>query len=298
MQPGFADGYILRKRITSTGNSSRLSCWGWALRREFGPELHYGGHDFLPRKYPHDRTSDEGGLRIDLPTPYQLEPGVQHMLSMVIQPTNVSFFADTLLIGIAQLPRPVTDCFNSEEGLFLGAAGLDVGALRFYPKALSQTELQNLYENGGLVRDLSRGSQPAEADAKEEHLDTKRMSGKFEDVRFDIYDQKRAQEVGSILDSMEQLSSGSSVASYASPEAPRGEIPANTTLLVDHNRVLFALHGAWEADVDGGGEHHQPPQAVWCPRLERHGHVPLFLVPASAWVHRVGVRPFALRVPR
>jgi len=233
MQPGFADGYILRKRITSTGNSSKLSCWSWALRRDFGPELHYGGHDFLPRKYPHDRTQDEGGLRIDLPTPYLLEPGVQHMLSMVIQPTNVSFFANTLLIGTAQLPRPVTDCFNSEEGLFLGAAGLDVGALRFYPKALSQTELQNMYENGGLIRDLSRGSHPSEADAVEENLSNKRMAGKFEDVRFDIHDQKRAQEVSSILDSMEQLVGGSSVAAHSSPEAPRGDIPANTTLFVD-----------------------------------------------------------------
>ena len=24
------------------GNSSRLSCWSWALRRDYGPELHYG----------------------------------------------------------------------------------------------------------------------------------------------------------------------------------------------------------------------------------------------------------------
>ena len=32
---------------------------------------------------------------------------MQHMLSMVIQPTNVTFFANTLLIGTAQLPRPV-----------------------------------------------------------------------------------------------------------------------------------------------------------------------------------------------
>ena len=29
------------------------------------------------------------------------------MLSMVIQPTNVTFFANTLLVGTTQLPRPV-----------------------------------------------------------------------------------------------------------------------------------------------------------------------------------------------
>ena len=40
-----AGGYIFRKRAAESGEASSLSCFGWYLDMEKGPEFHYGGHD-------------------------------------------------------------------------------------------------------------------------------------------------------------------------------------------------------------------------------------------------------------
>ncbi len=46
--PQFLRGYVLRKRVASLGSGAALSCWGWYLTANNGPELHFGGHDFFP----------------------------------------------------------------------------------------------------------------------------------------------------------------------------------------------------------------------------------------------------------
>jgi hypothetical protein len=56
------------------------------------------------------------------------------------------------------MPRPLTDCGNGGDGLLLGDVGLTLGQLRFYPRALTSANIQELYQYGATFEDISTGS--------------------------------------------------------------------------------------------------------------------------------------------
>ena len=51
--PQFQSGYLIRKRPSSSGVASDLSCWAWLLDAQSGPKLVLGAHDFSPRNALH-----------------------------------------------------------------------------------------------------------------------------------------------------------------------------------------------------------------------------------------------------
>jgi hypothetical protein len=54
--PQFQSGFLIRKRPSSSGGASDLSCWAWLLDAQSGPKLVLGAHDFSPRNAPHMKS--------------------------------------------------------------------------------------------------------------------------------------------------------------------------------------------------------------------------------------------------
>ena len=50
---------------------------------------------------------------------------------MVVSKSSVSFYRNIELLSSVDLPRPVTDCFNSGEGLLVGDKGMEISQLRY-----------------------------------------------------------------------------------------------------------------------------------------------------------------------
>lgn len=48
-------------------------------------------------------------------------------------------------------------------GVLIGSSGLEIGQLRFYPKALEESEIEEIYQDGSRLADMSTGSEPANA---------------------------------------------------------------------------------------------------------------------------------------
>jgi hypothetical protein len=51
--PQFQSGFLIRKRPSSSGSASGLSCWAWLLDAQSGSKLVLGAHDFSPRNESH-----------------------------------------------------------------------------------------------------------------------------------------------------------------------------------------------------------------------------------------------------
>ena len=56
IRPQFQSGYIIRKRPSSSGVASDLSCWAWLLDAQSGPKFVLGAHDFSPRNASHMKS--------------------------------------------------------------------------------------------------------------------------------------------------------------------------------------------------------------------------------------------------
>lgn len=112
--PQFVRGYIARKRIKPAGDGNELACWGWHLSDTGGPALHYGAQDFF------SFNSDERQERVVLERPAPIPRGEQSLLTMVVEHGDggwtASFYRNLEWQGSAKLPRPLTDCFNNQEG--------------------------------------------------------------------------------------------------------------------------------------------------------------------------------------
>ena len=88
------------------------------------------------------------------------------LLTVIITPTEVTFFRNLERLGEPiPLTVPVTDCFNNDQGVLIGDAGLELSGLRFYPQVLTPTAIEELYISGGLLADLSRGTVPRDRSA-------------------------------------------------------------------------------------------------------------------------------------
>jgi hypothetical protein len=151
--PDFAGGYIFRKRIVRTGAGSSLSCWGWYIRVVGGPELHYGAHDFFPGSSNSSGASlqEQVGLHSMMAIPADTDM----LLTMIVTGGQVVFYRDLDLLGASPLPRKFTDCANNTEGILIGEAGLTLGQVRFYPEALGFLHIQEIFEGGATLADIS-----------------------------------------------------------------------------------------------------------------------------------------------
>jgi len=149
----FSQGYIFRKRPIS--RDEELTCWGWYLHAIDGPSFIYAGHDHFPTS-----TTSSKQISLGLKGENPVKPDEFSMLSIVVSPTEVRFFQNDRLSGTITLPRPVTDCFNNGQGLWLGDSGLELGLVRYFPIELSASLIEELMVSGDLLSDIATGSKP------------------------------------------------------------------------------------------------------------------------------------------
>ena len=147
-EPLFVKGYIMRKRLLPAGYGSELSCWGWYLDRYMGPQFHYGVHDVFPTDTANTRKSRQVEVKLDKAP--QFQPGAYTLLTVILTQTSVTFWNNLQELGSVNIKRPVTDCFNNNEGVLLGASGATLGNSDFTP---DPSAAQTLKRSTPMARD-------------------------------------------------------------------------------------------------------------------------------------------------
>ena len=73
-------------------------------------------------------------VQVPLPTPRAVRIDEFMLLTLVVTESQAIFYENLEVVGRVAIPRPLTDCFNNFEGMLLGAAGMELGQVRFYPE--------------------------------------------------------------------------------------------------------------------------------------------------------------------
>ncbi|KAK3283522.1 hypothetical protein CYMTET_8782 [Cymbomonas tetramitiformis] len=159
----FDEGYLLRKQVGSSEATEEYSCWGWHLSALHGPAFHYGAHDFFPSDAYTSAYKMDGAcpkqVYVELPDGGTRVPSSKvFLMTVVVTQSEFLFYQDTELLGRVPSPRPVTECLESNvsHGLLIGARGLSIGQLRFYPFELNRMELEEIYSEGSILSDIGR----------------------------------------------------------------------------------------------------------------------------------------------
>eukprot|EP00931_Biecheleriopsis_adriatica_P050769 TRINITY_DN29420_c0_g1_i1.p1 TRINITY_DN29420_c0_g1~~TRINITY_DN29420_c0_g1_i1.p1 ORF type:complete len:1853 (+),score=313.62 TRINITY_DN29420_c0_g1_i1:82-5640(+) len=142
---------ILRKALGSLGGQERLSCWSW----NFPPSISFGAHDY-GKRVPNPATGlAEEFVAAPYPIPNASHGGEPHyrerddmvLHTLSVNRTHVTFLVDGgQVLSTIQLHRPITDCISRD--LALGAKGITLAAVRYYPWQLSALEVQEIFHGG------------------------------------------------------------------------------------------------------------------------------------------------------
>eukprot|EP00281_Chroomonas_sp_CCMP1168_P015347 CAMPEP_0206217650 /NCGR_PEP_ID=MMETSP0047_2-20121206/3386_1 /ASSEMBLY_ACC=CAM_ASM_000192 /TAXON_ID=195065 /ORGANISM="Chroomonas mesostigmatica_cf, Strain CCMP1168" /LENGTH=491 /DNA_ID=CAMNT_0053640115 /DNA_START=218 /DNA_END=1690 /DNA_ORIENTATION=+ len=147
-----------------TRANSGLDCWGWYHPNVFK----FGAHDFHSLEMATDWqevvTLPLGGLR------RLIKESLSHQ-AIVVANRTITFYYDGKKKGTVPLPRDLTDCTGKIE---IGGEDLSLSAFNFYPNALEDHQILEIYERGQPLSELATGSflRPRNEDAFRE-LDEK-----------------------------------------------------------------------------------------------------------------------------
>jgi len=229
--PQFVEGYILRKRLVPDGPASGLACWGWYLSMNAGPQFHYGCHDFFQ-----SATTDRQ-ISVGLSTPGSLAADQFHMLTMVVDQSKVHFYRNTDYLGAVDLPRPVTDCFNDGEGLLVGESGMDLSLVRFHPRALTMSSIEELFAGGSLLSDISTGSQPSDAEPEGLKSTERALASSIGSVNDAVSSRQASSEINQVLKTITEERASPPPPPPGTPaepvDAPLGNINASSIASTD-----------------------------------------------------------------
>ena len=89
------------------------------------------------------------------PLPAKFPSGKITLLTVVINNSHARFYHNIDTLETVSMPRPMTDCFNNQEGIFVGDTGMELGQLRFYPRALSTANVKEIFQYGSTLEDLA-----------------------------------------------------------------------------------------------------------------------------------------------
>lgn len=130
-----------------------------------------------------------------------LHTGNFTLMTMIVTDESVSFYQDLDFLGATQLPRgQLTDCFDGDSmGLLIGDAGLELGVLRYHPRALSRSMIEELHKYGNLLEAISTGSEPAKSTKTETELSFEYLSNEMASIRSDINQRRSDLELSLIL---------------------------------------------------------------------------------------------------
>jgi len=118
-----------------------------------GAQLHLGAHDYFPTT-----ASEMNGQTVQtrvLEGRGSFAPETYALLTVIVNSSHVAFYRDIELLGTKRLPRVVTDCFNNQAGVLVGDVDMDLGQLRFYPRALTFANVEEIYAFGSTLGDIS-----------------------------------------------------------------------------------------------------------------------------------------------
>lgn len=163
------------------------------------------------------------------------------LLTVIITPTEVTFFRNLERLGEPiPLTVPVTDCFNNDQGVLIGDAGLELSGLRFYPQVLTPTAIEELYVSGGLLADLSRGTVPPEQRSSETAALGTYVTNAFASVESSVAGVPDQAGVGYILNAVEDSQRKNNFeVNFRSPAAPIGRQVVNLTKHADETGKLY-----------------------------------------------------------
>jgi len=145
-----AGAYVIRKPLRPTGTYYALSCWGLYVGQS-EMRFDFGAHD--------SGRLDVGQASVSVPSNSETVSSL-HMQTVVVNQTHISFFTNAVLVGRKALTRAVTDC--SSEGLEVGGDGMRLGEIVFYPRALSPSQVGEVFIGGNTLESLAAGKTPFE----------------------------------------------------------------------------------------------------------------------------------------
>ena len=112
-----------------------------------------------------------------------------HLLTLL---QVVLFYRNTVLLGNISLPRPLTECYNTEE-IWIGQANMELGQLRFYPKSLTVSDITEIFQYGMRLSDMSTGSQALDVSESESLATKQEILGTIAQVESLIGDRQQLQ---------------------------------------------------------------------------------------------------------
>ena len=209
----------------------------------------YGGHDY----YLTNLSSPFGGQEtVTMTNTSEVEPDVANLMTVVVTQENISFFKNLELLETISIKRPITDCFNSLEGMLVGDTGLSIAQLKFYPKALSLTSIEEIYLQGSTLDEISTGSVPETPTETDLQKVERSIQTTVNAIDKTVKDQQPLQEYNSVLSTVEGAIA-TVVAKTFSPSMPLGRIAMNKTLHSDPSvpgRQHYQLmKGPWHLDM-------------------------------------------------
>jgi hypothetical protein len=236
----FSKGHIVRKRLNP---GSEFSCWGWYLDVNAGPQLHYGVHDLFPTDV--DNPKKERQVEIRLREPRAFNHSQYVLMTMVISRTEVTFYHNLELLSVEPLPRPMTDCFNNNEGVLVGSVGMTLGSMRFYPRPLSPSDIEEIYTFGSRLSDMATGSTAADGSEEVASASKRAILASIGKLQSDAALQKEQMGVGMVLQNVENLQQ----LKQHKPSTPP-PMPLGVTLSESYDVLTDAHTPSYSSEVD------------------------------------------------
>ena len=205
--------YVIRKSAKVAGQGSDLACWSLFLHKDRGPELHFGVHDDLSGTH----------LQVGLKKPHPIASDMYHLVTMTINGTTVDFYENLQHLGTTKITRPMTDCHNGGNGIFVGDKNMHLGNLRTYVRALTPNNIQEIYELGATLESISTGSEPAFVEKSQLDLLRADVTEQAARSASGVEDIKDSAELNSVVQQV-QAELRTTQVSYASPAMTSGNI--------------------------------------------------------------------------
>lgn len=211
-----------------------------------GPSFNYGGHDYYLTK-PESYLGEE---KVQMSKSYEIVPNKPTLMTVVVTKTDITFYYDLEKLESVTIPRPVTDCFNQLEGMLVGDTGLTIGQLKFYPKALTKTSIEEIYRQGSTLDEVSTGSEPESLGENEFKKLERSVKKSVSNLERSVEDQEVTAEYNLVMASVENNRNNLN-ARALSPSHPIGRIQMNQTVFTDNSNKTYKvlMKGPWNINV-------------------------------------------------
>jgi hypothetical protein len=133
-----------------------------------------------------------------------------------VNETHATFYRDIEMLGVKRMPRPVTDCFNDQGGVLVGDADMELGQLRFYPKATTSANIEEIFGFGSTLADISTGSQPTDIEQGDLPKLKRSLDGTLARVQSSVDSRQNMVEIAQVA----QRAIEQGVVNYHAPRMP------------------------------------------------------------------------------